>query len=105
MGAIVIPVGAEVGARTRGVTILTAAGSRAGTARSSVVTILFNCGVRANAATRQIRGSAGPETLGPNGLLNPAVLRSSAISMGVTSQRGQRVTLTDTINCRAVSRV
>jgi hypothetical protein len=58
-------------------------GSRAGTARSIAATMRSNCAVSAKAATRQMRGSLGPEKRRDVPSDSGGVSKSSAISMGV----------------------
>jgi hypothetical protein len=75
-------------ARTGEGTIRSVGGRRAGSARSTAATIRFNCGVNANAATKQIRGSAYPEKKNPDEEVR-GVSKSRAISIAVTSHWGR----------------
>ncbi len=69
------------------------AGGRAGTARSTAATMRFRCEFRAKAATRQIRGSAGPEKRILEASLKRGISKSRAISIAVTSHFCRCVTL------------
>ena len=93
IGCIEIALVVELAVRARAGAIRKREGARAGTARPTAAAMRFKCEVSANAATRQMRGSAGPEKTMAGLTEDWGISKSSASSIGVMSQCRRWMTL------------